>query len=766
MSIDMRQHVDVRFFGAHDRAWVPAAHCMLFSEKDPNKTKGSTPTNAKNTSKTQKGIADAMKEKDDYIENLRKEFGFKYSTFRQQLDPENLQSQLEFMLPALKNNKDEKELDGAQKEKLTLKIIKGQSSNYQVEQKSAEIKTPTAHKQGEKDRPKLYKVLSKTDDNTTQEQPGKLSLIIKRKSNVEQESSKSKKSRVSDTASETSESNASVQSGGRTAKRQSSIGIPKHRKKTSEKEPIADPPVGKKTKHSEKQKTQNEDIETLLDEVAKTKTMRRNRVKSVFPESDKPLLVKVVIPPGTDEIETLREVSKSPPSVRTNNRSRSCHRSRSTEKETTIKDLKEQRRVSITTGEVPIKRSASDGSRKNSIRVSVSDRPPTPMPSVEATFDPNLVIKDEPMSDHEEAESVAQPDSYTLRDIPNLMQDKSGKKKLIVISTTEESREALAMHQNGRARKTFPNHPNQRQLDALKSHQLQQGQNGGNWMVCIPQALAGLTGNAATSPPTSNRSTPASESQISISQVRSAASSARATPTASTASSSVAQTSTSRSSNPNVPPLNYSAMPSPGALRRRNSVQSNSIFVNGQRTATANVPPLNLVQQRKSSGEPPRLAPRPQGVFVSDGTTFNRDIGPVSRVFTDNAHRMSDFFRTVLIDTVAAFAPETPTAENLMLRFENEKIQREMQITKSDCQHKMQELRREHQDEIESIKKSYGEDFHSSGFCASQLKNLFRGSHRGHPSADRPGESSDDRRDSSSVRDREAAGDRAHSEGN
>ena len=141
--------VDVRFFGAHDRAWVPSVHCMLFSEKDPNKTKGSTtPTNNKNASKTQKGIAESMKEKDDYIENLRAKYGFKYAPFRQQFDPNELQTQLEAMLPGLKNAQKDKELDVAQKEKLTLKIVKGQSSNYQVEHKQGEVRvSTTSHKE-------------------------------------------------------------------------------------------------------------------------------------------------------------------------------------------------------------------------------------------------------------------------------------------------------------------------------------------------------------------------------------------------------------------------------------------------------------------------------------------------------------------------------------------------------------------------------------------------------------------------------------------
>lgn len=36
MTVNTSGLVDVRFFGAHDRAWVPARDCFLYSEKDPN----------------------------------------------------------------------------------------------------------------------------------------------------------------------------------------------------------------------------------------------------------------------------------------------------------------------------------------------------------------------------------------------------------------------------------------------------------------------------------------------------------------------------------------------------------------------------------------------------------------------------------------------------------------------------------------------------------------------------------------------------------
>lgn len=64
------------FIGAHDRAWVPVSHCLLFSDKDPNKSGKTTPT-SKNASKTQKGIADAIKEKDEYIKNANDRYGFR-----------------------------------------------------------------------------------------------------------------------------------------------------------------------------------------------------------------------------------------------------------------------------------------------------------------------------------------------------------------------------------------------------------------------------------------------------------------------------------------------------------------------------------------------------------------------------------------------------------------------------------------------------------------------------------------------------------------
>lgn len=714
MSIDSRQHVDVRFFGAHDRAWVPTAHCILFCEKDPNKTKGTVPS--KTTNKTQKGIADAMKEKDDYIVKLRDVYGFKYAPFKQQLEANDLQNQLQFMLPGLNASKDakeglnggaEREIDGAQKEKLTLKIIKGQSSNYKVEHKTTEQRVPQSHK----DKPKLYRVLSKNDSNADMEQPRKLQpLIIKRKSIVEQEIERSKKQKTTnDAASETSESSASVQSGmTNNSRRKSARGTPKHKKpvKVPEKESVSEPPAKKARRHSEKQKAAKEDSEPEEEtRVEKPKPSKKSRAKSVLPECDKPLLVPLVVPPGTDEIEELRSESPLVPIV-VKHPNKKHHRSQSVEKEpkTPLKTVNNN-----TQAERPqMRRSLSEVTSRKSLaenQLKPADETPQEKPVEESGFDPHLVIKDEPMSDNEQEEEI-QEDAYTLSDIPNLINDKSGKKKVIVISTNEggeTSSSAASSQQSARARKTFPNQATQLQMDSLS----QQQNRNGNWMICIPQVFTPAATQASTmqSPPTSNRSTPASDSQGSVSHVRSN-NSAR--------NSLNSQQSSNRPMNSNIPPPSYSFS---NNSSRRNSINSNPVYINGQRVS---IQSSNVAQQRSQNQDSlPRLVPRPQGVFSSDGTTFNRDVGPVSRMFTDNAHRMSDFFRNILMESVSAFAPEVPTAENLMLRAENEKLQREIQLTKadcqlkmqevkSDCQVKMQELRREHQDEIETVKKELG----------------------------------------------------------
>ncbi|XP_054631253.1 MYND-type zinc finger-containing chromatin reader ZMYND8-like isoform X1 [Dunckerocampus dactyliophorus] len=77
--------VDARFFGQHDRAWVPINNCYLMSKEIPFSVK-----------KTKSIFNSAMQEMEVYVENVRKKFGvFNYAPFRTPYTPNN---QLQMLL--------------------------------------------------------------------------------------------------------------------------------------------------------------------------------------------------------------------------------------------------------------------------------------------------------------------------------------------------------------------------------------------------------------------------------------------------------------------------------------------------------------------------------------------------------------------------------------------------------------------------------------------------------------------------------------------
>uniref|UniRef100_A0A8C7V901 Protein kinase C-binding protein 1 n=1 Tax=Oncorhynchus mykiss TaxID=8022 RepID=A0A8C7V901_ONCMY len=77
--------VDARFFGQHDRAWVPINNCYLISKEIPFSVK-----------KTKSIFNSAMQEMEVYVENIRKKFGvFNYAPFRTPYTPNN---QLQMLL--------------------------------------------------------------------------------------------------------------------------------------------------------------------------------------------------------------------------------------------------------------------------------------------------------------------------------------------------------------------------------------------------------------------------------------------------------------------------------------------------------------------------------------------------------------------------------------------------------------------------------------------------------------------------------------------
>uniref|UniRef100_A0A671M904 Protein kinase C-binding protein 1-like n=1 Tax=Sinocyclocheilus anshuiensis TaxID=1608454 RepID=A0A671M904_9TELE len=76
---DKDGQVDARFFGQHDRAWVPINNCYLMSKEIPFSVK-----------KTKSIFNSAMQEMGVYVENIRKKFGvFNYAPFRTPYTPDN-----------------------------------------------------------------------------------------------------------------------------------------------------------------------------------------------------------------------------------------------------------------------------------------------------------------------------------------------------------------------------------------------------------------------------------------------------------------------------------------------------------------------------------------------------------------------------------------------------------------------------------------------------------------------------------------------------
>ncbi|XP_066256343.1 uncharacterized protein Zmynd8 isoform X5 [Euwallacea similis] len=87
--------VDVRFFGAHDRAWVPEKECFLYSPKDPNLFRVK-----------RADIEQCVEELEVHVDNLKKIYGeFNYPPFKTAIDPDNEVKQLQIFLPQYSSSK-------------------------------------------------------------------------------------------------------------------------------------------------------------------------------------------------------------------------------------------------------------------------------------------------------------------------------------------------------------------------------------------------------------------------------------------------------------------------------------------------------------------------------------------------------------------------------------------------------------------------------------------------------------------------------------
>ncbi|XP_037049728.1 protein kinase C-binding protein 1-like [Bradysia coprophila] len=129
MTTNLQGMVDVRFFGDHDRAFVPIRECYLYSKEHPNPI----------TVKTKRqSISHSVVEVDKYIQKLTAKFGsFNYPEVKTLFDPFREEEQLEQMIPnyrshanALVNKKCTSNSD------LTYKIVKTADNNLSIFKKN------------------------------------------------------------------------------------------------------------------------------------------------------------------------------------------------------------------------------------------------------------------------------------------------------------------------------------------------------------------------------------------------------------------------------------------------------------------------------------------------------------------------------------------------------------------------------------------------------------------------------------------------------
>uniref|UniRef100_A0A182TAV8 PWWP domain-containing protein n=1 Tax=Anopheles maculatus TaxID=74869 RepID=A0A182TAV8_9DIPT len=92
--INSNNQAFVRFFGAHDRTWMPVKECYLFSQREPNPPK----QNLK--SKLVQQYASSLEDIKHHIDRLREQFNtFNYGSFMEAVDPSRFEEQQRAMLP-------------------------------------------------------------------------------------------------------------------------------------------------------------------------------------------------------------------------------------------------------------------------------------------------------------------------------------------------------------------------------------------------------------------------------------------------------------------------------------------------------------------------------------------------------------------------------------------------------------------------------------------------------------------------------------------
>ncbi|KYB27503.1 MYND-type zinc finger-containing chromatin reader ZMYND8 isoform X1 [Tribolium castaneum] len=126
MSINSAGMADVRFFGAHDKAWVSVKDCYLYSVKDPNSGK-----------QKRNDIIECVKELELYVDNLREIYGrVNFAPFKTPLEADTQMRQLQVFLPNYKT--DGKEIVKKAKIEKTKESVGGSEGGHSEESSEEE----------------------------------------------------------------------------------------------------------------------------------------------------------------------------------------------------------------------------------------------------------------------------------------------------------------------------------------------------------------------------------------------------------------------------------------------------------------------------------------------------------------------------------------------------------------------------------------------------------------------------------------------------
>ncbi|KRK04743.1 uncharacterized protein Dyak_GE10956, isoform B [Drosophila yakuba] len=119
--------VNVRFFGKHDRAFVPVKDCFLYSAQNPN---------TQTSRRSARDLAECIREVEVHIDQIKRKIGaFNYAPYRTPYDPLEEQQQLEQMMPGVYAAID-RELEPANKTPLQFLIRKTADDKLSIVKKT------------------------------------------------------------------------------------------------------------------------------------------------------------------------------------------------------------------------------------------------------------------------------------------------------------------------------------------------------------------------------------------------------------------------------------------------------------------------------------------------------------------------------------------------------------------------------------------------------------------------------------------------------